>query len=129
MSFGAGGWNRNAPVRPAWLGARIAGVHSTLSRTPLSGATETEAWMTKHSKRERERRDAETERVKQIEAAWMGSLPPATANAFAQAVEAARARGPEPKRPDMAPGTAPRPPRPGREPREPKEPARPRRNY
>ena len=53
----------------------------------------------------------------------------ATANAFAQAVEAARARGPEPKRPDMAPGTAPRPPRPGREPREPKEPVRPRRNY
>jgi hypothetical protein len=31
--------------------------------------------MTKHSKRERERRAEETERVKQIEAAWIGSLP------------------------------------------------------
>ena len=83
--------------------------------------------MTKHSKRERERRVAETERVKQIESAWVASLPPATASAFARDVEAARARGPEPRRPDMAPGTAPRPPAPGREPKEPKEPARPRR--
>ena len=31
----------------------------------------------RHSKFERERREAETERVKQIEAAWMGSLPTA----------------------------------------------------
>ena len=84
--------------------------------------------MTKHSKRERERRTAETERVKQIESAWVASLPAATASAFARDVAAARARGPEPRRPDMAPGTAPRPPRPGHEPREPKEPARPRRN-
>jgi len=84
--------------------------------------------MTKHSKRERERRVAETERVKQIEAAWIGSMTPATARAFEASVQAARARGPEQPRPDMAPGTAPRPPRPGHEPREPKEPARPRRN-
>jgi hypothetical protein len=83
--------------------------------------------MAKHSKRERERRDAETERVKQIESAWVASMPAATASAFARDVEAARARPPEPRRPDMAPGTAPRPPAPGREPREPKEPARPRR--
>jgi hypothetical protein len=83
--------------------------------------------MTKHSRRERERRTAETERVKQIEAAWAGSVPPATARAFALGVEAARARGPEQRAPDMAPGTAPRPPRPGHEPREPKEPKRPRR--
>ena len=68
--------------------------------------------MARHSKFERERRSAETERVKQIEAAWMGSLPTATAKAFAESVAAARARGPEEKRPDMAPGTAPRPPRP-----------------
>jgi hypothetical protein len=83
--------------------------------------------MTKHSKRERERRAAETERIRQIETAWVGSLPPATAKAFALQVEAARARGPEPRQPDMAPGTAPRPPRPGHEPKPPKEPARPRR--
>ena len=81
----------------------------------------------RHSKHERERRKAETERVREIEAAWMGSLPPAQAKAFAESVASARARGPEEKRPDMAPGTAPRPPRPGREPRPPKD-ERPRRN-
>lgn len=73
--------------------------------------------MTKHSKAERERRAAETLRVTEIEAAWMGSVPAATAKAFTLAVEAARARGPEARRPDMAPGTLPNPPRPGREPR------------
>jgi hypothetical protein len=73
--------------------------------------------MSKHSRSERERRAAETARVKEIEAAWMGSLAPATAKAFTAAVEAARARGPQPPPPPMAPGTAPRPPRPGREPR------------
>jgi len=83
--------------------------------------------MTKHSKRERERRAEESERVRQIEAAWVGSIPPATAKAFALDVEAARARGPEPRRPDMAPGTAPRPPRPGHEPKPPKDAERPRR--
>jgi hypothetical protein len=78
--------------------------------------------MTKHSKRERERRAEETE------AAWIGSLPPAVAKAFATNVEAARARGPEPRRPDMAPGTLPRPPRPGHEPKiKEREPARGRR--
>ncbi len=83
--------------------------------------------MTKHSRNERERRTQETERVKQIEAAWMGSLPPETAKAFTLAVEAARARGPLPRQPDMAPGTAPRPPRPGHEPRPPKDANPPRR--
>jgi hypothetical protein len=53
--------------------------------------------MTKHSKRERERRVEEGERVRQIEAAWIGSLPPAVAKAFTTSVEAARARGPEPR--------------------------------
>ena len=47
--------------------------------------------MARHSKHERERRAAETERVKQIEAAWLGSLPAAAAKAFAESVAAARA--------------------------------------
>jgi hypothetical protein len=85
--------------------------------------------VTKHSRREREKRVAETERVREIESAWMKSIPTATASAFALAVEAARARGPLPPRPDMAPGTLPRPPRPGREPKPPKEETRPRRSY
>jgi hypothetical protein len=85
--------------------------------------------MTKHSKRERERRAEEGERVKQIEAAWIGSLPPAVAKAFVTSVEAARSRGPEPRRPDMAPGTLPRPPRPGHEPKiKEREPVRGRRD-
>ena len=83
--------------------------------------------MTKHSKKEREQRAAESVRIKEIESAWFRSLPAETASSFAAAVEAARARPPEARKPDMAPGTAPRPPRPGHEPREPKEPARPRR--
>ena len=77
--------------------------------------------MTKHSRNERERRAAETVRVREIEAAWIGRVPPATAKAFAVAVEAARARGPLPRPPDMPPGTRPHPPRPGREPKPPKE--------
>ena len=85
--------------------------------------------MTKHSRRERERRTQEAERVRQVESAWIASVPPAVAKAFAMGVEAARARGPEPRRPDMAPGTAPRPPRPGREPKpEPRETSRSRRD-
>ncbi len=82
--------------------------------------------MARHSKFERERRSTETERVKQIEAAWLGSLPAATSKAFVESVAAARARPPEEKRPDMAPGTLPRPPRPGHETKPPKD-ERPRR--
>ena len=77
--------------------------------------------MAKHSKAERERRVAESARVAEIEAAWMGSVPTATVKAFTQAVEAARTRAPQERRPDMAPGTLPNPPRPGHEPRPPKE--------
>ncbi len=77
--------------------------------------------MAKHSKAERERRAAETTRVKEIEAAWMGSLSPEVAKSFASSVAAARARGPLPPPEPMAPGTAPRPPRPGREPKPSKE--------
>jgi hypothetical protein len=85
--------------------------------------------MTKHSRHERERRAADTERVKEIEAAWFASLPAATAAAFTREVEAAKARGPLPPRPDMAPGTQPNPPRPGREPKPPKTEQRSRRSY
>jgi hypothetical protein len=76
--------------------------------------------MTKHSRREREQRAAEVQRVREIEAAWVGSLPKDVAEAFARDVESARARGPLERPADMAPGTAPNPPRPGREPREPR---------
>lgn len=77
--------------------------------------------MTKHARFERDRRAAETARIKEIEAAWMGSLTPAVTKAFNDDVARARARGPRERQPDMAPGTAPRPPRPGREPRPSKE--------
>jgi len=50
--------------------------------------------MAKHSKRERERRAQETERVREIEGAWLRSLPAATAQAFAASVKAARERPP-----------------------------------
>ena len=75
----------------------------------------------KHSKNERRQREQETERMRQIEAAWFASLPRDVAASFAVQVEAARTRGPQPRPADMAPGTAPNPPRPGREPRPPKE--------
>ena len=84
--------------------------------------------MTKHARSERERRAAETARMKEIEAAWMGSLTPAVAKAFSDDVARARARGPQPPPEPMAPGTAPRPPRPGHEPKPPKE-ERKRRSY
>ena len=76
--------------------------------------------MTKHSPYERTRRAAETERTKQIEAAWYAAIPADVAHAFARDVEAAHARGPLPPPPNMAPGTLPNPPRPGREPKPPK---------
>lgn len=77
--------------------------------------------VTKHSRVERERRAAEGERVREIEAAWFGSLPKETAQAFTADVAAARARPPAPPAPNMPPGTAPHPPRPGHEPRISKE--------
>jgi len=77
--------------------------------------------VTKHSRQEREQRAAETERMKQVGAAWYGSIPGDVAAAFSREVEANRARGPLPPRPDMAPGTMPNPPRPGREPKPTKE--------
>ena len=74
--------------------------------------------MTKHSKSERERRAAETERIEEIERAWQGSIPAPIAAAVRPRRSAAAAdRGPWVRPPDMAPGTAPRPPRPGREPK------------
>ncbi len=85
--------------------------------------------MGKRSKFERAKRASETERARQIEASWFQALPADEARAFVRDVEAARARGPVPPPPDMAPGTAPRPPRPGREPKPPKEERRSRRAF
>jgi hypothetical protein len=85
--------------------------------------------LAKHSKAERERRKEQNEAVARIEAAWQGSIPTAQAKEFAARVAEARARGPQERPPDMAPGTLPRPPRPGREPKPPKEPTRSRRSY
>ena len=81
--------------------------------------------MAKHSRSERERRKQEHEAVARIEAAWQASVPADRRKEMEQAVAAARARGPEERRPDMAPGTMPNPPRPGREPK-PKKDANPR---
>ncbi len=77
--------------------------------------------MTKRSPYERGRRAAETERMKQIEAAWQASLPAETAKAFARDVAAARARGPLAPAPNQPKGTVPNPPRPGHEPKAPKD--------
>ena len=64
--------------------------------------------MAKHSKAERERRAGRIAPAspRSRPPGW-AACPPATAKAFTVAVEAARARGPEPRRPDMAPGHAP----------------------
>lgn len=75
----------------------------------------------------RERRKAANERIVEIERAWRGSIPADVAASFDAQVRAVRERGPQPRPPDMAPGTAPRPPRPGREPKPPKADERPRR--
>jgi hypothetical protein len=75
--------------------------------------------MAKHSKFENERRAAQTARVKEIEAAWIGSLPKPVAEAFVDAVASARARPPQGPPANMAPGTRPNPPK--REPRPTKE--------
>ena len=83
--------------------------------------------MTKRSEFERQRRAAETERLAEIERAWRGSLPAEVAERFDRQVAAARARGPLPPPPNMAPGTPPNPPRPGHEPKPPKQDNRPRR--
>jgi hypothetical protein len=84
--------------------------------------------MTKHSRHERERRATDSERMKEIGAAWYGSLSAATAQAFTREVEVAQAREVT-RQPDMAPGTRPNPPRPGREPKPPKDEQRSRRSY
>jgi len=83
--------------------------------TPVGGnaGIADEDQMTKRSRYEREQRDAANVRVKQITAEWERAISPERAAEFALEVEAARARGPRPKQPDMAPGTLPNPPRPG----------------
>jgi hypothetical protein len=82
--------------------------------------------MTKRSEFERRRRDAERERMVEIDRAWRGSIPTEVAAQFDAQVRAAQERGPLPPPPDMAPGTPPRPPRPGHEPKPPKAESRPR---
>jgi hypothetical protein len=77
--------------------------------------------VTKRSKYEQEQRKLQTVRVKEIEAAWLGSLPADRAKAFAAAVEVARNRPPDGPPVNMPPGTRPNPPRPGHEPKVPKE--------
>jgi hypothetical protein len=67
--------------------------------------------MTKHSRFESAQRSAETARMKEIEAAWMGSIPAADAQSFRDAVAAARARPPQAPPPNQPPGTRPNPPR------------------
>ena len=86
-----------------------------------------EAQLTRRSEFERARRVAENERIVEIERAWRGSIPTEVAAQFDEQVRAAKARGPLPPQPDMAPGTVPNPPRPGREPKPPKVENRPRR--
>jgi hypothetical protein len=83
--------------------------------------------LTRRSAFERARRAGENERVAEIERAWRGSIPSDVASSFDAQVKAAKARGPLPPPPDMAPGTPPRPPRPGHEPKPPKTDERPRR--
>ncbi len=73
--------------------------------------------MTKRSRFERARRDAQQEDVARIEAAWRARLPADVTKEFARSVEAARTRGPIPPPPNQPPGTIPNPPRPGHEPK------------
>jgi hypothetical protein len=85
--------------------------------------------MVKRSRFERAQRTAETERCREIEAAWAARVPADVAEDFARRVAAAKARGPLPRPADMAPGTPPRPPRPGREPKPREERGARRRGY
>ena len=77
--------------------------------------------MSKYSAQVRERRAAQSERMREIESAWIRSLSPEVAESFNRSVQIARARPPQERKPDMAPGTPPQPPRPGHEPRPPKD--------
>ena len=85
--------------------------------------------MTKRSRFERAQRTKESERTKEIQAAWYASMPSDTAAEFARQVKAAHERGPAAPAPNMAPGTAPRPPRPGHEPKVKDERGTKRRSY
>src|SRR5215216_501773 len=59
--------------------------------------------MTKHSRHEREGREAESERMVEIQRAWEASIPAPVATAFARDVAAAQTRV-YVKPPDTAPG-------------------------
>jgi hypothetical protein len=85
--------------------------------------------MTSRAKPQREKRKKQNEDLARIQAAWQASVPAAQAKEFEAAVAAARARGPVPPPPDMAPGTRPNPPRPGREPKPKADPNRSKKRY
>jgi hypothetical protein len=67
--------------------------------------------MAKQSGFKADRRAAQATRMKEIEAAWRGSLSKADAQAFEDAVAAARSRPPQGPPVNMPPGTRPNPPR------------------
>jgi hypothetical protein len=83
--------------------------------------------MSKGSGHAKARKAEQQARMVEVERAWRGSIPADVAAAFDANLRAVRERGPLPPKPDMAPGTAPRPPRPGHEPKPPKTDDRPRR--
>jgi hypothetical protein len=119
---------RVAGIVPRWSPLDLPlTVHDRLELRPVRRHKEYR--VTKHSRFEREKRARETERAFAIQAAWVDSVPREVAQAFTREVEAARARGPLPRPPDMAPGTPPRPPRPGREPKAKEERTTKRRSY
>lgn len=84
--------------------------------------------MTKGSGYKKARKADAQARMVEVERAWRGSIPADVAAAFDAQVRTAKARGPVPPPPDMAPGTRPNPPRPGHEPKAPKADDRPRRS-
>jgi len=80
--------------------------------------------MAKHKGFQADRRQEQAARMREIEAAWRGSLSKADAQAFETAVAAARSRPPAGPPPNQPPGTIPNPPR---VPPKPKKEERPRR--
>lgn len=84
--------------------------------------------MTKGSGYKKARKADAQARMVEVERAWRGSIPADVAAAFDAQVRTAKARGPMPPPPDMAPGTRPNPPRPGHEPKAPKADDRSRRS-
>ena len=121
MTGSIGTRERRLPAHCSLFGTGVAEERKMVVPFGGTAGSPDEDQMTKRSRHEREQRAAANIRVKQITADWERAVPPERAAAFALEVQAARARGPRPPQPDMAPGTAPHPPRPGYEPRPPKK--------